>query len=135
MPRTLTTSLLTLIIAAPALAQNEPVAVSLPAEGATPAVQQMVRPDRLLPVDPVMLKQGKAVAGDRSLAVAFEGNTYVFTTKDTRDTFMRDPRTYAATNQCDGGIVATHSTETVGLGCTSDIKVICEWYCASAYVN
>jgi YHS domain-containing protein len=98
MPRTLTTSLLTLILAAHALAQSEPVAVSLPAEGATPAVQQMVRPDRLLPVDPVMLKQGKAVAGDRSLAVAFEGNTYVFTTKDTRDTFMRDPRTYAATD-------------------------------------
>ena len=61
-----------LLAAMPARAQVEPVAVSLPAEGATPAVQQMVRSDRLLPVDPVMLKQGKAVAGDRALAVAFE---------------------------------------------------------------
>jgi len=99
MPRPLTTTLLTLILAAaPAFAQSEPVAVSLPSEGATPAVQQMVRPDRLLAVDPVMLKQGKAVAGDRALAVAFEGNTYVFATKDTRDAFMRDARTYAATD-------------------------------------
>ena len=53
-------------------------------------------PERTLPVDPVLLHLGKTVAGERSISVTYEGNTYIFANAGTRDQFNRDPARFAA---------------------------------------
>lgn len=53
-------------------------------------------PERTLPVDPVLLQLGKTVAGERSISVTYEGNTYIFANTGTRDQFNRDPARFAA---------------------------------------
>ena len=53
-------------------------------------------PERTLPVDPVLLQSGKVVAGERSIFVTYEGNTYIFANNVTRDQFNRDPARFAA---------------------------------------
>jgi YHS domain-containing protein len=53
-------------------------------------------PERTLPVDPVLLQSGKVVAGERSIFVTYEGNTYIFANTGTRDQFNRDPARFAA---------------------------------------
>ena len=53
-------------------------------------------PERTLPVDPVLLQSGKVVAGERSIFVTYEGNTYIFANTGTRDQFNREPARFAA---------------------------------------
>lgn len=53
-------------------------------------------PERTMPVDPVLLQAGKVVAGDRSIFITYEGNTYIFADTNTRDEFKRDPARFAA---------------------------------------
>ena len=53
-------------------------------------------PERTLPVDPVLLQLGKTVAGERSISVTYEGNTYIFANAGTRDQFNREPARFAA---------------------------------------
>jgi len=53
-------------------------------------------PERTLPVDPVLLQLGKTVAGERSIFVTYEGNTYIFANAATRDQFNREPARFAA---------------------------------------
>ena len=53
-------------------------------------------PERTLPVDPVLLQLGKTVAGERSIFVTYEGNTYIFANAGTRDQFNREPARFAA---------------------------------------
>ncbi|HAQ67731.1 MAG TPA: hypothetical protein DCR70_08395 [Phycisphaerales bacterium] len=53
-------------------------------------------PERTMPVDPVLLQLGKTVAGERSIFVTYEGNTYIFANTGTRDQFNREPARFAA---------------------------------------
>ena len=53
-------------------------------------------PERTLPVDPVLLQLGKVVAGERSIFVTYEGNTYIFANTGTREQFNREPARFAA---------------------------------------
>jgi YHS domain-containing protein len=72
-----------------ALAAPQAVPMVIPANAPT-------APERTMTVDPVRLKGGTTVEGTRDFAVAFEGNTYLFESADTRDVFLRDPVAYAA---------------------------------------
>ncbi len=66
----------------------------------TPNLELGVLPNRVMPVDPVLLRQGRAVAGRPELFVDWEGNRYQFADPNARQVFLNDPAGFAAR---DGG--------------------------------
>lgn len=71
-----------------------------PADGPTPLLDGQPRPDRVMPADPVILRDGRVAMGEPSIVADWEGTRYRFTSEGTRNLFLNDPTTYAAR---DGG--------------------------------
>ena len=96
-PAFLATTLLACLLAA----QVAPTAPPGPKpDGPTPLLENAPRPDRVMPADPVILRQGTVAAGSPTIHVDWEGTRYQFANRDTREAFLNDPTTYAAR---DGG--------------------------------
>jgi len=68
--------------------------------GRTPDLETEPPPARVMSADPVVLRSGKVVPGDRSIFVDWEGNRYLFSSEGTRNVFRGDPALFAAR---DGG--------------------------------
>jgi len=86
---------------APAPAQsNATDAPSQTEPGRTPNLETEPPPARVMPADPVLLRGGQVVPGDRSIFIDWEGNRYLFSSEDTRTVFRNDPASFAAR---DGG--------------------------------
>lgn len=64
------------------------------------SLTQAAPPERTLPIDPVELLAGREVPGKPDLALDHEGNTYLFSTPETKAAFENDPAKYEA---YDGG--------------------------------
>jgi|GEM_PF-791958 len=62
----------------------------------TPPLTAAATPNRVMPVDPVLLRSGQEVPGDQRFTMEYDGTIYVFSTQRTLDTFRADPATYAA---------------------------------------
>jgi YHS domain-containing protein len=101
--RTIVVALLGAVLTAATHAQTQR-APTPPADrsgaDSTPNLDVEVLPNRVLPVDPVLLRQGRAVAGRSELFVDWEGNRYQFADADSRRVFLADPAGFAAR---DGG--------------------------------
>ena len=77
-------------------AQPTPAAITPPTEQSTPALTTAATPNRVMPVDAVMLRSGQEVPGDPRLTMEHEGTIYTFAKQGTLDIFRADPTTYAA---------------------------------------
>ncbi|NBQ14845.1 MAG: hypothetical protein EBU31_09610 [Proteobacteria bacterium] len=72
-------------------------AASTPADAqTTPSLEIAVPPDRTMPVDAVLLRNGKEVPGDLRYVMLYEGTLYVFSSQGTLDLFRADPANFAA---------------------------------------
>jgi YHS domain-containing protein len=72
-------------------------AASTPADAkTTPQLEIAVPPDRTMPVDAVLLRNGKEVPGDLRYVMLYEGTLYLFSSQGTLDLFRADPANFAA---------------------------------------
>ena len=72
-------------------------AASTPADAkTTPQLEIAVPPDRTMPVDAVLLRNGKEVPGDLRYVMLYEGTLYHFSSQGTLDLFRADPANFAA---------------------------------------